>query len=683
MSAGEQQERIEPGQVVARGRYHLRGILGRGGLATVFRAEDAQTGSEVALKVLRDRYVGRPERAERLRREFEYAARVEHPAVIDVHEQGALDDGRPFFSMEMIEGLPLSRVLSGSGGLPFERMCRLTRAIAVALDAVHHAGIVHRDVKPANVLVLADDQVKLIDFGMAGDDDAPAVPAGHTARLTRANDLLGTHHYMAPEQVLKESPRTSMDVFALGVVMYEMLSSNTPYSGMGVREYVELQIAGDPLLRSAERWGRIRSAPAELAVLIDDCRRREPGRRPIDMKAVIRRLDALEVLPDEPAAAIQSMATLLGTSPMPLDETQASLVAAVQPRRSMAAPGEPPASPMVVPSSLALPPAPAPSVPPSGTPAVAPSFLVLPPPPAPSESATALAVTPGPLALPSSLAVCGPTGGTAMAPSPLGAAPNALALAPVVMPEVQRGSASVARAASMQRHAWWRPVVWALIPAAAAVVLWVALPVGDAFMDQPPTTIRSSTDADSVEAPVSVGKPDRIFSHTAESSTTLGDLLPHTDEERASGGRLPNDEGAATSGALAEPTGDPPAEARLVERSSAGDSPAPRKSKRRAPPRSAPSKAKPPSTADRCSDHRALARAAYAAYRWSAVLAHTRDASCWSAHEAQYLKMRTEALMEEGRWSECLGTGRRSSDPSVRRHAERCKRRLATIAETP
>lgn len=660
MSAGEQQERIEPGQVVARGRYHLRGILGRGGLATVFRAEDAQTGSEVALKVLRDRYTGRPERAERLRREFEYAARIDHPAVIDVHELGALDDGRPFFSMEMIDGLPLSRVLSGSGGLPFERMCRLTRAIAVALDAVHHAGIVHRDVKPANVLVLADDQVKLIDFGMAGDDDAPAVPAGHTARLTRANDLLGTHHYMAPEQVLKESPRTSMDVFALGVVMYEMLSSNTPYSGMGVREYVELQIAGDPLLRSAERWGRIRSAPAELAVLIDDCRRREPGRRPVDMQAVIRRLDALEVLPDEPAAAIQSMATLLGTSPMPLDETQAPLVPSIQPNSSMAAPGELTASPRVVPSPLALPPA-----------------------PAPSESATALAVTPGPLALPSSLAVCGPTGSTAVAPSPLGAAPNALALAPVVMPEVQRGSASVARPASMQRHAWWRPVVWALIPAAAAVVLWIALPVGDAFMDQPPTTIRSSTDADSVEAPISVGKPDQILSHTAESSTTLGALFPHADEERASGGRQPNDEGAATGGALAEPTGDPPAEARLVERNSAGDSPAPRKSKRRAPPRSAPSKAKPPSNADRCSDHRALARAAYAAYRWSAVLAHTRDASCWSGHEAQYLEMRTEALMEEGRWSECLRTGRRSSDPSVRRHAERCKRRLATIAETP
>ena len=139
----------------------------------------------MALKVLCDRYVGRPEREERLRREFDYAARVDHPSVIRVEELGALEDGRPFFAMELVRAPALSSIVSGSGGLPFPRTRRLARAIAVALDAVHRAGIVHRDIKPENVLVLDDDHVKLIDFGMAGDDDAPAVPAGHTSRLTR------------------------------------------------------------------------------------------------------------------------------------------------------------------------------------------------------------------------------------------------------------------------------------------------------------------------------------------------------------------------------------------------------------------------------------------------------------------------------------------------------------------
>ncbi|MCA9711386.1 MAG: hypothetical protein KDK70_36445, partial [Myxococcales bacterium] len=120
----EPTDQLAPGQVVAQGRFVLLEVLGRGGLATVFRARDTRDGTEVALKALCDRYVGRPEREERLRREFEYAARIDHPAVVDVYEQGALEDGRPFFSMELVPGRPMSHVLSGSGGLPYPRMRR-------------------------------------------------------------------------------------------------------------------------------------------------------------------------------------------------------------------------------------------------------------------------------------------------------------------------------------------------------------------------------------------------------------------------------------------------------------------------------------------------------------------------------------------------------------------------------
>ncbi len=293
MIESEDTEGLRPGQLIASERYELKELLGRGGLAVVLAAYDRVEDREVALKVLRTRYVGRPEREERLRREFEYARRVTHPSIIQVYDEGALEGGRPLFSMERVRGQPLSQVLAREGRLAIDRLIALARALADALDALHSQGLVHRDVKPANVLVLDDGRLKLIDLGMAGDENAPAVPVGHGARLTRANDLLGTHEYMAPEQVFKAPPHRSMDVFAFGIVMYEMLAGISPYSGMKAREYVELQLDGDPHVRSAERWARLRGAPQELAVLLDDCRHRDPGLRPDGMGEVIKRLDKI------------------------------------------------------------------------------------------------------------------------------------------------------------------------------------------------------------------------------------------------------------------------------------------------------------------------------------------------------------------------------------------------------
>ncbi len=289
----DEREGLRPGQTVADERFVLGNLLGRGGLALVFEAYDRQHNHVVALKILRQRYVDRPEREERLRREFEYAQRVDHPSLVEVYEEGRFDGGRPFFSMERIQGRTLSSVISGEGRLPVERLVGIAHALAEALEALHQQGIVHRDVKPANVLVLDDDRIKLLDLGMAGDVNAPAVPAGHGARLTRVHDLLGTHEYMAPEQVSKVPPHRAMDVFALGVVVYEMLAGITPYSGMKVREYVELQLHGDPHARSAQRWSRLRGAPEELAQLVDQCRARAPAQRPGSMREIVERLDRI------------------------------------------------------------------------------------------------------------------------------------------------------------------------------------------------------------------------------------------------------------------------------------------------------------------------------------------------------------------------------------------------------
>lgn len=543
MRSSEQQERIRPGQVVARGRYVLLEELGRGGLATVFRAKDACDGSEVALKVLCDRYVGRPEREERLRREFDYAARVDHPAVIRVKELGVLEDGRPFFSMELVPGRPLSGIISGSGGLPFPRTRRLARAIAMALDAVHSAGIVHRDIKPENVLVLDGDRVKLIDFGMAGDDDAPAVPAGHRSRLTRANDLLGTHEYMAPEQVFKAPPRRAMDVFALGVVMYEMLSSITPYSGMKAREYVELQTAGDPCLRSADRWARLKGAPVAFAELVDNCRRREPGDRPGDMQEVIRRLDALDRVGSSPALVpVRVPAAVV-----------ASVVTDLQP--------------IVVRESF-------------------------------KERSR---IRPSPVIW-------------------IGAA--AVTLAMLLGPQVMPGSRMVGAAEA---------------PRTTSVAAVTA-------------------DASAFAEPMHASMP-----YPSPARTSVGEVVelsadppqPH-EPDLGNASEAPGTARGVTSGRA-----------------------------KRAIPRATRPVSMPSPTPARCERILAAAKAAFDSYNWKAVLEHTSEPACWSRRREERLTMRTEALMEEERWTECVRTGRRSAEPRVRRFAERCQKRLDTIVHEP
>lgn len=287
-------EGLRPGQAVGGERFVLGGVLGRGGLALVFEAYDRRRDRVVALKILRMRYVGRREREERLQREFEYARRVSHPTLVEVYDRGWLEGGRPFFSMERVQGRPLSQLISNDGRLAIDQMLRIARRLAMALGALHEQGIVHRDVKPANVLVVDDDRIKLLDLGMAGDQNAPSVPIGHGARLTRVHDLLGTHEYMAPEQVSKAPAHRAMDVFAFGVVMYEMLAGITPYSGMGVREYVRLQLEGDPHARSAQRWVQLRGAPPELSRIVDQCRLRDPMQRPESMQEIVRRLDTIE-----------------------------------------------------------------------------------------------------------------------------------------------------------------------------------------------------------------------------------------------------------------------------------------------------------------------------------------------------------------------------------------------------
>jgi tRNA A-37 threonylcarbamoyl transferase component Bud32 len=205
------------------GRFQVRARLGAGAFGTVYRAWDPRLEREVALKVPREGTLDSPQRLERFLREARAAARLRHPHIVPVYEAGQAGGG-PFIATAFIPGQTLAAVLE-AGPLDYRRAARLGRALALALAYAHGQGVVHRDVKPANVLIDAQDQPLLTDFGLARRQDA--------TRLTQLGTLLGTPAYMAPEQAAGQTEDTApaSDQYSLGVVLYEMLTGQTPFNG--------------------------------------------------------------------------------------------------------------------------------------------------------------------------------------------------------------------------------------------------------------------------------------------------------------------------------------------------------------------------------------------------------------------------------------------------------------------
>ncbi|MCK4416578.1 MAG: protein kinase [Candidatus Latescibacteria bacterium] len=206
------------------GHYQIRRLLGEGGMGEVYKAYDSALDREVALKVLSERLAREKRNRERFYQEARSAASLNHPNVVTIHDVGE-KDGVPYFVMEYLQGTVLSRVIKKSAGnrLPTERALDLTRQICQALNAAHRRGILHRDIKPDNVMVAPDGTAKVLDFGIAS--------IARSTTLTKANELLGTVEYMAPEQLLADGVDQRSDIYSLGVVLYEMLTGELPFTG--------------------------------------------------------------------------------------------------------------------------------------------------------------------------------------------------------------------------------------------------------------------------------------------------------------------------------------------------------------------------------------------------------------------------------------------------------------------
>ncbi|HEV2006766.1 MAG TPA: Stk1 family PASTA domain-containing Ser/Thr kinase, partial [Candidatus Limnocylindrales bacterium] len=216
-------------------RYRLVELLGQGGMATVYRARDSQLERDVAIKVLRSEYGTDPDFLARFRHEAQAAASLRHPGIVAVYDYGT-DAIGPYIVMELVDGEDLASLLRRRGPLPPTRAAALLAQTARALDAAHQRGLVHRDVKPGNILVTADDRVQVADFGIA--------LALAESAMTVPGTTLGSVHYFSPEQARGEPATPASDIYGLGIVLYELLTGKRPWTGDSAAAVATARLGG-------------------------------------------------------------------------------------------------------------------------------------------------------------------------------------------------------------------------------------------------------------------------------------------------------------------------------------------------------------------------------------------------------------------------------------------------------
>ncbi len=276
------------------GRYTINGRLGEGAMADVYRAVDPSIGREVAIKVLKPEYARNAGLNVRFLREARAAGALSHPNIATIYEVGD-DDGAAYIAMELVEGQPLDVHLQANGRIPYERALLLGQQLAGALAYAHRAGVVHRDVKPSNILLSSDGRTaKLVDFGVARMDEGdPEGDNEHLAR-TQFGQMIGTPRYMSPEQALSLPVDHRSDLFSLGIVLYEMVTGKAAFPGIGLAT-LAIQIAQEqvePIERSAS------DCPPGLRFIIDKLLAKKPEQRFADgdavRRAIMRELSATE-----------------------------------------------------------------------------------------------------------------------------------------------------------------------------------------------------------------------------------------------------------------------------------------------------------------------------------------------------------------------------------------------------
>ncbi len=307
-------------------RYSLDALLAHGGMATVYRATDTRLDRTVAVKVMARRYADDQEFVSRFTREAKASARLSSPHVVAVHDYGTdhgsgTGGGLAYLVMELVEGRNLRQLLQQSGPLPPARAVELVEHVLQALGAAHSAGLVHRDIKPENVLLADDGRVKVADFGLAR--------AVETNNLTATTGLLlGTVAYLAPEQVVTGRADARSDVYATGVLLWELLTGTPPHCADSPLSVAYKHVNEDVPAASTA----VEGIPPALDALVVRATSRDPSARPADGSAFLAELRAVQ--PDlPPAAPVVRRDGMHATQVLPLAPAAQPVPASAPPRR--------------------------------------------------------------------------------------------------------------------------------------------------------------------------------------------------------------------------------------------------------------------------------------------------------------------------------------------------------------
>ena len=275
------------GQIVA-DRYHVIRKLGEGGMGQVYLAEHVKMGRRSALKVMHPAMGADADAISRFNREATNASRISHPNVCAIYDFGETPEGMIWLAMEYVDGEPLTALVERSGALPAPRAAEIARQTAEALDAAHELGIVHRDLKPDNIMVARGrdgaDVVKVVDFGIAKAANADS------QKVTKTGLIVGTPEYMSPEQLAGDPVDARSDIYALGLVAFNMLTGALPFPSETVQEAMIMRLTERPRTlaetRAAAHW------PPALQAALDHALAREAAARPAAASAFARELVA-------------------------------------------------------------------------------------------------------------------------------------------------------------------------------------------------------------------------------------------------------------------------------------------------------------------------------------------------------------------------------------------------------
>jgi serine/threonine-protein kinase len=283
------------------GKYQLHDRLGEGGMGAVYRATHTLMGKPCAVKVLRGPQAASELAWKRFQREAQSASRLDHEHIIRVTDFGRTADGVAYLVMELLEGRSLAEALAASGALPVARAVTLARQVASALAHAHGLGVVHRDLKPDNIMLVergGEERVKVLDFGLAKLVERSRADGRRLTTLSEVGSVFGTPEYMSPEQAQGETVDARADLYALGVVLYQMLTGTLPFQGASFLSVLHRHVTEAPVSPAARRPDL--RLPEAAVALVMRCLEKDPAKRPAGAKEVEEELAGMQVDPAPP-----------------------------------------------------------------------------------------------------------------------------------------------------------------------------------------------------------------------------------------------------------------------------------------------------------------------------------------------------------------------------------------------